>query len=644
MIWVGRLLTVPLGLVLFVLVLLAVVVLQFSGTFLDPGYYTKELRDADIYEFALVDLATSILDEARELESDDLTRFDADENPLVTLGLPTEGIVASLNRAVPPDWVQSIVEEILEGLGGYLAAERDEFSVTVRAGEQVPTLVSEIKSLLRRADSYNLIFEELVIPRVEDALENSAELPLGVELSNAELVSAARKVVTPEWVQANVEAALDELTPYVVGDREGFEVRVELADRLEIALREIKRLLREGDAYDILYDEVIEPAIRDSLGDAINLPVGVAITDEDVTSALRQVAPPDWVQEQAERVIDEAGPYLAGEVDSFRISIPLAQNKRDARRVIAETVGAKLEQAAESLPVCTATQAGALLTSLTAGTLTRIPNCVPPGIPLDTVLAEVEKTAIEGVDSLVLGQVPDLVLFTDSNLREALRLAGAEDNIELIDEVRKIVGDGWSYTDSDLRRDVASEFGEDELDALDDVLEFLADGWTYTQVDFREDIGDEDNLKDFDGYRDRLDLARTLRLLIYLPVLLVLVAIGFLGGRGWSGRIRWAAGSLAVASALIFVAAGPVYGSIGDGYLDDLKDEIRAEIDLSEHFPASETLLIEKAFEVAESAIDGVASGVAYKALLLLVVGLVIAAVPTVWGRMRPKDSEPESP
>ncbi|MDP6403127.1 MAG: hypothetical protein QF467_06230, partial [SAR202 cluster bacterium] len=92
MIWVRRLLTIPLGIFLFVFILLAVIFLQASGSFLDPDYYVKELRKANVYEFLLVDLVRSGLDEARELDSEDFTTEKLDENPLVTLGLSTDDV------------------------------------------------------------------------------------------------------------------------------------------------------------------------------------------------------------------------------------------------------------------------------------------------------------------------------------------------------------------------------------------------------------------------------------------------------------------------------------------------------------------------------------------------------------------------
>ena len=101
MIWVRRALTVPLGILLLFVLGAAIAIVEVGDTFLDPGYYPRALRDANFYEFVMVDVPTSALNEARQIDGDTLPeRFD--ENPLVTLGLSTDDIVASLNTALPP--------------------------------------------------------------------------------------------------------------------------------------------------------------------------------------------------------------------------------------------------------------------------------------------------------------------------------------------------------------------------------------------------------------------------------------------------------------------------------------------------------------------------------------------------------------
>ena len=124
MIWVRRILTGPLGLLFFLFLLLTLLVLQINSTFLDPDYYPEQLREANVYEFILNELLASAIDEEREKERRERdaggSGQDVGNTPFLSSGLSTEQIVSSVNRALPPDWVQ--------GLGG----------AEPRRGRQVP--------------------------------------------------------------------------------------------------------------------------------------------------------------------------------------------------------------------------------------------------------------------------------------------------------------------------------------------------------------------------------------------------------------------------------------------------------------------------------------------------------------------------
>ena len=627
MIWLGRLISIPVGVVFFVLLLLTLVLLQVSDRFLDPDYYPAELRKANIYEFVLVDLLTSALDEARELKGEDLLE-GLDENPLATSGLSTQEIVSSINRAVPPEWVQGLVEQSFDQFGRYLTGERDEFQVTVRAGDQVVTMVDETKSLLRKADAYNLLFEREVIPRIEAAAHG--ELPLGVEISSERLLRAVRTTVPADWVRLQVEAVLDEVTPYLVGERDTFEINIQLSDRVDVALGQIKALLRESDAYELLYSEVVEPAVLDNLGAAVELPFGVTVIEEEVMSALRRVADPQWVQRQAEMVIDDASPYITGKVDTFASEVSLVDNKRQARLVIDKLVNTRLTEIIEGLPECKSLDD--LRAALSGGTQ-GLPLCVPPNIPVGELLGRLDINIGEEVERFVLAPVPDRITFTDRQLRAALVQAGAGENLDLLDEAREILKEGWTYTQADLKTDLARR-GDDHVETLDDIRAFLAEGWTYTEADFRENLAEQGGTGAIDGVdrvRDSLKASRIYRWVVYLPMLLLIVSIGFLGGRGWSGRVSYAASFLVVSTGLIFVAFGPGYGALAPSAFDEARDQALKKIDETHNFADTAQLAVNEALDMVESVADGLASGIAISSLSLAVIGLIALGSAIFW-------------
>ena len=239
------------------------------------------------------------------------------------------------------------------------------------------------------------------------------------------------------------------------------------------------------------------------------------------------------------------------------------------------------------------------------------------------------------LDLNVLSLIPAEITFTDKTLRAELDKVGAGENIDLLDEVREFVGDGWEYTDADLREHLLELGDEEAVELLDDIRALLADGWTYTHNDLRghivdiAQVDDETNtLRDFDRGRDIFSLARTWRYLVYLPVFLVLVLIGLLGGRTWSSRLAWAASFLVIAAAVLFVLFGPVYDFAAESnIIDDLREDALEEIAVTDDFPNTQLLVTNKSIDILESVVGGFASGVATKSLILFVVGLGVLAL-----------------
>jgi hypothetical protein len=146
-----------------------------------------------------------------------------------------------------------------------------------------------------------------------------------------------------------------------------------------------------------------------------------------------------------------------------------------------------------------------------------------------------------------------------------------------------------------------------------------------------------------DTFRDGMKLARTFRLVIYVPLLVLLVVIAFMGGRGWAGRVAYAAGCLLISGGIIFAIfgpgytafakTGPIYDTAGVSDLQELRRD--ALNDITEgggDFPNTARLAANKAFDTVESIADGFASGIAGDSLTLAMFALAIMVAAIFWG------------
>ena len=616
------------SLVFLLVLVLVLTVTQIGDSFLDPESYASELDKHDVYEFVLVDLATAALEDRRIVE-EAKSGADVEDTPLASSGLTTGQIVSSINRAVPPDWVQEVVEQALDDFLNYIAGRSDEFTVTLSIGERADFVLAEIRTLLDEGDAYNVLYERALIPRIEEAADDwvREDLPLEVEVTSERLVLAARAVLPQEWVRGQVERVLDEVTPYLKSESDGFTINVQLPDRVEIAVAEVKEILAESSANDLLYDDVIVPRVSESLrGSTEELPFGVTISSDEVVTVLREVAPPAWVRGEVERLIDEVAPYLAGQVDTFETEISLADNKRQAHEVLTGLAETRIQAEIDGLPVCQTIEQEQ---SALGGPPGRLPVCIPPNVARDRLFESMDIDPAE-VTRSVLAPIPDTISFSPVQLREALEEDGATDNVGHLDDVRAFFKDGWTYTQDDLKADLTTNGDESGFETLQDVRSLLADGWTYTNDDFTEDVGEENGseaIAAVDFWGGLFGTFGWYRWIIYLSAIVLLAAVGFLGGGGWSGRVKWGSGSLLACAGVIAVLFGLIYPALASNALDNARVQALDGIDPTGDYAETTRLAVDKGFDVIESVSDGFAAGIATSSIVIVIVAGVVLAV-----------------
>ena len=619
MIGIARILALALAAVSLVAVVATLALAQMAGALLDPGTYATHLDKTDIYEFVLGDLPASLLEDRRAVEQA-MTGAEIEETPLLASGLTTERIVESIERAVPPEWLRETVERNLEELGGYLAGRRDNFILEVRTYERTDALLAEARALLDEADAYALVHERAALSRIEEAAVEwvREDLPFDVGVTDERVQAAVRAVLPPEWARLHGPRVFDQAASYVKGETGALALAVPLSDRADAAAEEVKDILGETPAQDLLYEQVVGPVIDERLGETVEVPpFGGTVTAAQVLTALRQAAPPEWVQSQAERLVDEASPYVAGRADGFEFRVSVAENKRTAAASLTTLVERQVREQVNRLPVCRTPEEG--MTAV--GGAPRLPPCLAPSADLDRFAETLRFDIADGVALSLLAPIPDVVVFTEADLRAVLY------DVERLDSLRSLMRDGWTYTEDDLREDVTERWDESAYDALQDVRSALRDGWTYTRADFTEGGGAE-AVDGVDGVRAAAAAVRTFGWLLYLVAALLVAAFGLLAGRDWPGRLAWGAATVAACALVVALLFGVGFPAAASSLLEEARSQAVADVDPAGDYAATERLVIYKAFEAVESIFDALAGRVAIVSLAVAALaGAVAAAV-----------------
>ena len=540
--------------------------------------------------------------------------------------------MSNLKRVLPPEWVQASVEMVIVQAVPYFTGDEESFSVTVKLDERVAAAVEVTGELIRDADTYTFLIDEVVEPEVVKNRDLLDDLPYGISLTPPQVVAGVVEVMPESWLDQRVEEVVDELTPYVTGERDSFSVLIPLQDRAEAALPVPERWLLEAlesGAYDYLLQEQMAPTIQEQLGGQVELPFGVTVTDDEIVEALALALPPEWVADRVGDAFDAFGPYLTGRQDSFTLSIPLQEPVRVAMDALVDTVGAKYETLFDSLPTCSLSQLSGLRLSLD-----ELPECLPPGASFTVVAGLVGLDVVDVLTGSVVERLPIDIQFTQAYLEAAVG-----DAVDL-EQVRDLLKSGLTFTDEDLRELILEEAGQEELDLFDDLREAMRDGITFTEQDLREEVGLE-YIDDLDEARRNVSRARRFLLVLLAPLAVLMLLIGFLGGRTWWSRLAWAGVPLFL---LGVVVAGGISAVIGG--VKSFTDNPIRELDVSQ-------VIIDKALEVREELIDLFLTPVLLQGLVTLGLGLAMLLVGVfapVWLRRRaqpagwPEPVEPVEP
>jgi hypothetical protein len=181
------------------------------------------------------------------------------------------------------------------------------------------------KDQLVEADIYNFLYTDALTLAIDQQLEEAGGLPLGIDLTTEEIVAAVQATLPPDWIQHEVELAIDDAVPYLTGETDSVSLSVDLNDRTDVALLVISELISSIDLHAALFDEAVPEGVKTNFGSEIDLVLGVTLTSDEVAGSLARVITPELLDSLQAQAITTMGPYLIGQTDTFTFTIPLAE-------------------------------------------------------------------------------------------------------------------------------------------------------------------------------------------------------------------------------------------------------------------------------------------------------------------------------
>ncbi|MBI2829877.1 MAG: hypothetical protein HYX81_01815 [Chloroflexi bacterium] len=596
MIIVRRIFAILLALLLVILFVPLMLVYRVNSTVGNPDFYIGQLRKADVYNFLYDSVLPSALKEIGDGETGKEPWF-------------APYAVTFARQAVPPEWLETQTETIISTVMPYAFGDTDSFVVNIPLKDRVKASAQAIKDALHKPEFTNQLYSQGV-DFVTSSLTSGTTIPIPMDKTTVETM--IRRVLPPDWLVRQFDIVIDEVTPYFVKEKEHFTVKVNLLERMDDIQIAVTDLLKKREVYDYILNELLAKQIKQNIPPTLEVVPGVGLTGDEIFAVLKEGLSFEWYQSQVMTISGQVFSYLKGTQSTLSVSIAIADQKAALAGSLAKLLDQKLEQKYNSLPLATPEQVQAILTNPpTSG----LPPFRLPGVSY----ADLKKLAginIETMLAPLLGTaIPDQFSFNET----ALGLGGADSPLAT---ARELVKQGITLTDTQLQSRISAA-------TLEDIRQRLSGSFTLTEKDLATALSEDGGGQDFEQFRSTMGTIRQVLKFAWLLPLFILGIIGLLGGRQWSTKLIWAAAVLAVAAAITFAAAGPVFSALAQPQIDTALTESMAQAT-----PGSlQALVGEKMVTIAQNAIGDFIGGLRIQSLILLLLSIGLIVLGIIWHR-----------
>ncbi len=612
---------------LVVLLFLVVTANHALNTLSEPDVIISMLNDAEAYDYLydeiIANLVYDVVEKGIEVNSGigdsskpTILEFDDPDTAAAAITLFVETLV-------PREYLRQKIEEGLREVVPYATGQTDEFKIDLEVQDRLRDLPDSLRTLVGELRLVQQLTDDLLIPQMSDFSSQISGSGLGIEFTQKENEDNAREIFAPEWVEKQLFQIVDELTPYFVGDSDGFSVLIKLEDRVVIIGEILKGKIASDDTlYKLVFAKVIDPAIQGTVDQSTSVGFGVSLTEQEVTDAVEVIAPPEWVRGHGDGVIDALVEYLLGDANDLHYSVDMADRKAAAAKELQALARIKLVSTLEATPACTSSVAAFAATKAVVSG--KVPPCLSGGPMINMALEAFVPKMDQQVEAFVMGQIPGEISYSLSDF------AGQGDGIDQqLEDVREKVIEGIRFTQDDLVEIIAGSDDPEALDGAEEKLTMLTEGVVITETNIIDSLG-PDEIQQIDDLRGQARMWLSLKWLLWFVVLIPVGIIAFIGGKGWPGRLKWAGGAVVICGLIVYLGISLIW-SVGK---NQLPIDVPVSQEMKVDYPRlSDELESGSPAERIQTAMGSWQSKWRNQTLPWIILGLLSFTAGTIWSR-----------
>jgi hypothetical protein len=381
----------------------------------------------------------------------------------------------------------------------------------------------------------------------------------------------------------------------------------------------------QADMYNYIYDAVLPAALDEvDTGEASDSPVDIATLHNEIVAAAEQVFPPSWLRQQFESITNVLIPYMVDNEPGFTYTFTVKQQMDDVGQAIKDKIlhsAAFTDMYNEFIVYMSENLYEDMGDVPTEAGITQ--HDVEVTLKLAVNQSWLVSQAENAMDEIIPYMIGDASQFTvyipvqDVVTDELLLILLGPGNEEYLDEAREQISLGLVLTEED----VFGGLGED----IDDMRDLLSDKVVFTQADLLDAMFENpQDAEGFDDVRYWISTGRSLLWVLWVVPFLLLIGIGFLGGRGWKTR---AAGPLVIlffVSLVMFLGVMLTWGQWGEAAMQDAMNP--------SDYQGVAAVMLEKADEVAVDAAGSFVSNMQDMYMYMMIAsGVGLAGVGVWW-------------
>ena len=227
--------------------------------------------------------------------------------------------------------------------------------------------------------------------------------------------------------------------------------------------------------------------------------------------------------------------------------------------------------------------------------------------------------------------IPDTIDMDQEILRSQLFDLGGADSTNSLDNIRKLINQGFTYTSFDLEEDIQSS-SLISLDDFYDTRNFIRDGWTGDQKTLDSKLWGEANTAFISSLRSGINNVKRYGWIGYILILITLIPIGLLGGNNPRQRLLWGTGTFLICSLILVILFGPIYSQ----YMANISLNLNAQPIDSNYFSGTDNLIADLGLTYWHQILSDVQRNLLIGPAIMFILGLIAIILIVFWDKVRP--------